>query len=86
MQKEHGDEKCAAQLTIVTSASAATDKADVLVLVTEWKEFRAPDFGALAATLRDKAVFDGRNIYDPAEVAAAGLSYEGIGRVSRKAA
>ena len=57
----------------------------MLVLVTEWKEFRAPDFAALATTLRDKAVFDGRNIYDPAEVAAAGLSYEGIGRVSRKA-
>ena len=36
--------------------------------------------------LSSKAVFDGRNIYDPAEVAAAGLSYEGIGRVSRKAA
>ena len=61
-------------------------EADGVVLVTEWKEFRAPDFAGLAASLRDKAVFDGRNIYDPAEVAAAGLSYEGIGRVSRKAA
>jgi len=55
------------------------------VLVTEWKEFRAPDFRSLAQTLRAKAIFDGRNIYDPAEVAAAGLAYEGIGRVSRKA-
>jgi UDPglucose 6-dehydrogenase len=40
----------------------------------------------LAATLRDKAIFDGRNIYDPESVAAAGLSYEGIGRVSKVAA
>jgi len=85
LQKEHGEQKVAAQLTIVATANAATDNADVLVLVTEWKEFRAPDFAALATTLRDKAVFDGRNIYDPAEVAAAGLSYEGIGRVGRKA-
>jgi UDPglucose 6-dehydrogenase len=85
LQKEHGDDKVAQQLAIVATANAATDNADALVLVTEWKEFRAPDFVALANSLRDKAVFDGRNIYDPAEVASAGLSYEGIGRVSRKA-
>ncbi len=73
-------------LTIVSSAAAATEGADALVLVTEWKEFRAPDFAGLATILRDKAIFDGRNIYDPAVVAAAGLAYEGIGRVSRTAA
>jgi len=86
LENEHGAARCSELLTIVASATAATDNADVLVLVTEWKEFRAPDFRELATVLRHKAVFDGRNIYDPAEVAAAGLAYEGIGRVSRKAA
>jgi UDPglucose 6-dehydrogenase len=82
---EHGAAACDAQLTLVKSARAALTGADALVLVTEWKEFRAPDFSHLAATLRDKAVFDGRNIYQPATVAAAGLHYEGIGRISRAA-
>jgi UDPglucose 6-dehydrogenase len=65
---------------IVTSATEAAQGADALVLVTEWKEFRSPDFGALAQTLRARVVFDGRNIYSPELVAAAGLHYEGIGR------
>ena len=52
------------------------------MLVTEWKEFGSPDFRYLAANLRAKAVFDGRNIYDLEAVTAAGLSYEGIGRIN----
>jgi UDPglucose 6-dehydrogenase len=83
---EHGAATCAAQLTLVASARAACAGADALVLVTEWKEFRSPDFAELAVVLRDKAIFDGRNIYQPATVAAAGLHYEGIGRTSRAAA
>jgi len=86
LERDHDAATLAEKLTIVSSATAAIDNADVLVLVTEWKEFRAPDFNHLAQTLRGKAIFDGRNIYDPQEVAAAGLAYEGIGRVSRKAA
>lgn len=86
LERDHGAATLAEKLTVVSSATAAIDNADVLVLVTEWKEFRAPDFNHLAQTLRGKAIFDGRNIYDPQEVAAAGLAYEGIGRVSRKAA
>lgn len=82
---EHGESVCAAQLNLVKSAQSALTDADVLVLVTEWKEFRSPDLAYLAATLRDKAVFDGRNIYQPATVAAAGLHYEGIGRTGRAA-
>ena len=54
--------------------------ADALVLVTEWKAFWSPDFPALAKTLRDRVVFDGRNVWDPAQVEAAGLAYYGIGR------
>jgi UDPglucose 6-dehydrogenase len=77
---EHGPERCAEMVRIVTSATEAAQGADALVLVTEWKEFRSPDFGALAQTLRARVVFDGRNIYSPELVAASGLHYEGIGR------
>ncbi|MEP6657891.1 MAG: UDP-glucose/GDP-mannose dehydrogenase family protein [Betaproteobacteria bacterium] len=54
--------------------------ADALVVVTEWKEFRSPDFAAIRATLREPLVFDGRNLYDPALVRQAGLEYFSIGR------
>ena len=80
---EHGDALCKARLRIVDAATKAAEGADVLVLVTEWKEFRAPDLAFLASTLKQKAVFDGRNIYDPDTFAGAGLRYEGIGRRSR---
>ncbi|MCB9831234.1 MAG: UDP-glucose/GDP-mannose dehydrogenase family protein [Planctomycetes bacterium] len=53
--------------------------ADALFLVTEWNEYRAPDFRFLAENLRDKVVFDGRNIYQRALLEAAGLTYYGIG-------
>ena len=62
------------------SARAAAEGADALAVVTEWLEFRSPDFDWLAATLKSRAVFDGRNLYDPAHVRAAGLQYFGIGR------
>ncbi|WP_426105174.1 UDP-glucose dehydrogenase family protein [Massilia sp. TSP1-1-2] len=81
LQAEYGDERCAKSLRIVTSAMHAAADADVLVLMTEWKEFRSPDFAQLAKTLRHLAIFDGRNIYDPDQVASAGLRYEGIGRI-----
>jgi UDPglucose 6-dehydrogenase len=54
--------------------------ADALLIVTEWKEFRSPDFEAMASMLRTKRVFDGRNLYPPEMPAAAGLIYEAIGR------
>ena len=80
---EHGEATCAELLTIADSAEEAVQGADVLVLVTEWKEFRSPDWQFLAQTLARRAVFDGRNIYDPQTVASAGLAYEGIGRAVR---
>jgi UDPglucose 6-dehydrogenase len=58
----------------------ALDTADALVIVTEWKEFRSPDFEEMARLLRTKRVFDGRNMFDPVVVRRAGLIYEGIGR------
>ncbi|MFC7301935.1 UDP-glucose dehydrogenase family protein [Cognatiluteimonas weifangensis] len=69
-----------ADLVLCDSAAAALEGADALVVVTEWKQFRSPDFAALRAALGDAVVFDGRNLYDPAEVEAAGLAYYGIGR------
>ena len=67
-------------LELCDSASAALQGADALVVVTEWKQFRSPDFGRLRSTLGDAVIFDGRNLYSPPEVEAAGLAYYGIGR------
>jgi UDPglucose 6-dehydrogenase len=67
-------------LALVASAEAALEGADVLALLTEWQEFRSPDFEMMRDNLRSKAVFDGRNVYDPALVRSFGLQYYGIGR------
>ena len=67
-------------LFLCDSASQALEGADALVVVTEWKQFRSPDFARLRTALADAVVFDGRNLYEPAEIEAAGLAYYGIGR------
>lgn len=67
-------------LVFCDSANDALDGADALVVVTEWKQFRSPEFAHLRDTLKDAVVFDGRNLYDPQEIEAAGLAYYGIGR------
>jgi UDPglucose 6-dehydrogenase len=54
--------------------------ADALLIVTEWNEFRNPDFDAMAEALADKVIFDGRNIYDPDRMREHGFTYYGIGR------
>jgi UDPglucose 6-dehydrogenase len=69
-----------ARVSFAASARAAVEGADVLVLMTEWKEFRSPDLGWLAATLKARAIFDGRNQYRRETLAAHGLAYFGIGR------
>jgi UDPglucose 6-dehydrogenase len=68
------------------TAKGALEGADVLAVVTEWLEFRSPDFAELAQKLQARAIFDGRNLYEPAAVRAAGLAYFGIGRGSVAAA
>ena len=55
-------------------------EADALVLVTEWNSFRAPDFNLMREIMRNPLIFDGRNIYDPDHVVAAGFGYDGIGK------
>lgn len=68
------------RISYATHPLAALDGADVLAIVTEWKEFRAPDFAAIKAKLKARIIFDGRNLYDPAVPRKAGLEYFAIGR------
>ncbi len=68
------------RVRFVESNYACAEGADALALVTEWREYRRPSFARLAALMRGQAVFDGRNIWDPTEIRAAGLDYHGIGR------
>ena len=70
------------RVEIVDSAQAALEGADALAIVTEWQEFRSPDFAALRARLKTPAIFDGRNLYDPAVVKAQGIEYYPIGRMT----
>ncbi|MDQ3160332.1 MAG: nucleotide sugar dehydrogenase, partial [Pseudomonadota bacterium] len=67
-------------LTLCKSDADALDGADALIVVTEWKQFRSPEFARLKSCLSDAVVFDGRNLYEPADVEAAGIAYYGIGR------
>jgi UDPglucose 6-dehydrogenase len=67
-------------LDYAATPMAALDGADALIIVTEWKEFRSPDFEDIRKRLREPVLFDGRNLYDPAMVRGAGLEYHGVGR------
>ena len=60
----------------------ALDGADAMVLVTEWKPFRHPDFGAIKRLLKTPQIFDGRNQYDPQQLERLGIAYVGIGRAN----
>jgi UDPglucose 6-dehydrogenase len=70
----------ASSVAFVDSAKAALTEADALVIVTEWKEFRTPDFDGIRAALKQPLVFDGRNLYDPKVITGFGLEYHSIGR------
>ena len=65
---------------ICSQAMAALVDADALIIVTEWKQFRSPDFSEMKALMRQAIIFDGRNIYEPTAVRAEGFEYIGIGR------
>ncbi|OGA26910.1 MAG: UDP-glucose 6-dehydrogenase [Betaproteobacteria bacterium RIFCSPLOWO2_02_FULL_65_24] len=69
-----------ARLSFVEHPLGALDGADALAIVTEWKEFRSPDFDDIRARLKTPAIFDGRNLYEPAEVRRHGLEYYPVGR------
>jgi UDPglucose 6-dehydrogenase len=67
-------------LTYAKNQMAALHKADALVIVTEWKEFRSPDFHAIKKELKTPIIFDGRNLFDPLHVRKLGFEYLAIGR------
>jgi UDPglucose 6-dehydrogenase len=70
-------------LVFAEDAEQALNGADALAIVTEWQEFRSPDFELIRDRLRHPVIFDGRNIYDPALVVSFGLRYFGVGRGER---
>jgi UDPglucose 6-dehydrogenase len=67
-------------LTLVESQYDALEGADAMILVTEWKPFRHPDFDMVGKKLRHNVIFDGRNQYDPSQMRTLGFEYHGIGR------
>ncbi|MCG6862704.1 MAG: UDP-glucose/GDP-mannose dehydrogenase family protein [Chromatiaceae bacterium] len=69
---------------LAEDAMSAVEGADALAIATEWTEFRSPDFSAIAHNLNHPVLFDGRNMFDPGVVTAAGLTYFSIGRQASK--
>lgn len=67
-------------LKLVGTKEAALERADALVICTEWKNFRAPNFDLLKTALRNPVIFDGRNLYEPDKMAALGFQYYAVGR------
>ena len=67
-------------LTLCENSTAALQGADCLVIVTEWQEFRSPDFDKIKALLKDAVIVDGRNLYDPENMEKEGFSYYAMGR------
>lgn len=76
-QRIFGDEP---RLKYAESPMGALTNADALVIVTEWKEFRSPDFDEIKKALKNPLIFDGRNLYDPKLVRGLGIEYLAIGR------
>jgi len=68
------------RLSYAKNQTAALEKADALIVVTEWKEFRSPDFDSIKNKLKSPVIFDGRNLFEPTEMKRLGISYFGIGR------
>ena len=76
-QRIYGDRP---DLALVGTKEAALRDADALVIMTEWQAFRAPDFDLIAEKLKQKVIFDGRNLFEPARMARRGFAYSAIGR------
>jgi UDPglucose 6-dehydrogenase len=72
-----------ADLVLCKTGPEALEGADALAIVTEWREFRSPDFEHMRAALSTPVIFDGRNLYDPVHMQRAGFSYYAIGRGKR---
>ncbi|MBS2023818.1 MAG: UDP-glucose 6-dehydrogenase, partial [Deltaproteobacteria bacterium] len=74
-KKQHG-----ARATLVENPYAVLDGAEALFLVTEWNEFRTPDFERMKQAMAQPVLFDGRNVWNPARMREYGFTYYGIGR------
>ena len=72
-------------LELCETAYGALDGADALVIITEWQEFRSPDFERVKETLADPVIFDGRNLFDPGLLQTMGIRYYAIGRGNAEA-
>lgn len=77
-QRVYGDDP---RLKLVDSPDTALNDADALIIVTEWKVFRRPDFAQIKAKLKNPVIFDGRNLYDTGEIRGHGIEYHSIGRL-----
>ncbi|OYV68911.1 MAG: hypothetical protein B7Z72_07875 [Gemmatimonadetes bacterium 21-71-4] len=71
------------RITFAETGYAALDGADALVVVTDWNEYRHPDFARIKRSLKQPIVIDGRNLYDPAKMRTLGFQYVSIGRGER---
>jgi UDPglucose 6-dehydrogenase len=80
VQKIYGD-----KLSYCATPYDALDGADALAIVTEWNEFRNPDFNVIRQKLRSAVIFDGRNLFDPAKMQQLGFRYSGIGLEAKPA-
>ena len=78
----YGDKK---ELTLCDSTADTLEGADALAIMTEWQEFRSPDFDAIVAAMQDPVIFDGRNLYDPGTLSTLGIRYYAIGRSNASA-
>jgi UDPglucose 6-dehydrogenase len=70
----------AGKITFAENQYDALNNADALIIATEWNEFRTPDFDKITVALKSKAIFDGRNLFDPIQMEKLGFHYESIGR------
>jgi len=73
----YGDRK---DLSYADNPKAALNNADALIIVTEWKAFKSPDFNQIKANLKNPVIFDGRNLFEPQDIKTLGIEYYGIGR------
>lgn len=69
-------------IQFASSAYGTLQDADVLIIATEWNEFRKPDFAVLRKTMKHHLIFDGRNLFDPEIIASEGFEYHSIGRLA----
>src|SRR5450432_929533 len=77
---DHAQKLLGGRVSLVSNPYAAVEGADALFLVTEWNEFRQPDFGRMKSAMREPVLIDGRNIWNPRRVRDLGFTYYGIGR------